>query len=90
VRDYGLLCEEYVREAIELVKQNPHIQRESVQAELVMIQSNLELAMRQVRKNLGVKRQEGWSAKFIGLIEVFLDAGEAVQNSQFDLQGFGE
>ena len=44
-----------------------------------MIQSNLELAMRQVRKNLGVKRQEGWSAKFIGLLEACLDAGDAVR-----------
>ncbi|MDH5552100.1 MAG: HEAT repeat domain-containing protein, partial [Nitrosomonas sp.] len=78
-RDYGLLCEAYMRETIELAKQNPHIQRESAQAELVMISSNLELAMRQVHKNMAAKRQVGLGAKLIGLLEAFLDAGDAVK-----------
>lgn len=78
-RDYGLLCEEYIRETIELIKQSPHVQRESAQAGLTMILSNLELAMRQVNKNMAVKRQEGLNAKLIGLLEAFLDAGDAVK-----------
>lgn len=35
--------------------------------------------MRQVNKNMAVKRQEGLSAKLLGLLEAFLDAGDAVK-----------
>jgi len=49
-----------------------------------MIQSNLELAMCQVKKNMQVKRQDGLNAKLIGLLEAFLDAGDAVKRRKTD------
>ena len=78
-RDYGLLSEVYVRETIEEIKSSPHLQRESAQAELMMILSNLELAIRQINENMAVKRRTGFGAKFIDILEAFLDAGDAVR-----------
>ncbi|MCB1984070.1 MAG: HEAT repeat domain-containing protein [Burkholderiales bacterium] len=78
-REYGLLSETHVRETVEQVKQSPHAQRESIQAELTMILSNLERAMLQVNAGMTVKQQTGWGAKLIGVLEAFLDAGDAVK-----------
>ncbi len=79
-KEYGLLCEEYVRETIEVVKHSPHIQRESFQAELILILSNLDLALVKVNEHINTTRRTGGiGAKFFELLEAFLDAGDAVK-----------
>lgn len=78
-QEYGLLCDQHVRETLALVKHSPHAQQENFQAELMVIQSSLDLAMREVKSQMGVVRQTGRSAKVIEMIESFLDAGDAVK-----------
>jgi len=73
-RDYGVLSERFVRDTVEQMKHSPYAQRESTQAELTMILSNL-----QVNADKKVKQQTGWRGKWMGILEAFLDAGDAVK-----------
>jgi poly-gamma-glutamate synthase PgsB/CapB len=78
-QDYGLLCEEYVRETLESVRGSALAQREGFQAGLALIASNLENAMPRVRD--AVRRQSssrGLLAALVDAAEALLDAGDAV------------
>ncbi|MDH5479904.1 MAG: hypothetical protein OEX11_04000, partial [Nitrosomonas sp.] len=78
-REYGPLCVEYVGETIVAAKHNPYAQRESAQAEITIIGSNLELCLREASQKSGAVRKEGWFAKIVEVVEAFLDAGDAVK-----------
>ncbi len=78
-QEYGLLCEAYVQNTVEEVSHRPLAQTERIQAELTLVRSNLQRAMRDVRARLKLVRQTGWLPRFLGAVEAFMDAGDAVR-----------
>lgn len=79
-QEYGLLCEEHVRATAEEVRHNPLLQREHLQAQLSVVLSNLDEAMREVHASLSrVRETGGLRARLIQGIEALLDAGDAVR-----------
>jgi poly-gamma-glutamate synthase PgsB/CapB len=77
--EYGVLCEEHVLKTLENVCQSVHLQQERQQAELAVIQTNLDVAMRQVRQEMQVLRAAGWMENALNAVEGFFDAGDAVK-----------
>jgi len=77
-REYGLLCEEAVREAVAALRASPDAQLERTQAEVAQIVTRLERGLRDVRARLQVVRGSGWGTRILQLVEDFLDAGRAV------------
>lgn len=77
-QEFGLLCDEYVRETLQLARQSVTLQRESFQAELNVIKSNLEMALEEVHGKMNIVQQSGWIMKLLEAVEAFLDAGDAV------------
>ena len=86
-RDFGVLSEEFVKETIEIVRRSPNAQRESVQTELGLVESNLASAMRVIREQAGDSDGEEsgggrWSRfteRTCEFLEELLDAGDAVK-----------
>ncbi|MDP2828865.1 MAG: hypothetical protein Q8O37_09675 [Sulfuricellaceae bacterium] len=78
-QEFGLLCAEHVRDTLLLARQSAAMQRESFQAELKVIESNLELALEVVRGKMSIVRQSGWMLKLLEGVEALLDAGDAVK-----------
>jgi poly-gamma-glutamate synthase PgsB/CapB len=77
-QEFGLLCEEHVRETIHLAQASAAMQRESFQAQFKLIESKLGLALDEVRAKMGVVRHSGWLTKLLEGVEALLDAGDAV------------
>ena len=78
-QEFGVLCEEHVREAIEQARHASVAQREYAQAELLLIESNLRLALEEVYAGMQLVRTTGgWLPRVVEGIEAFLDAGDAV------------
>ncbi|NOT57941.1 MAG: hypothetical protein HOP18_25335 [Deltaproteobacteria bacterium] len=80
-QDYGVLCEEYVKETVALAKQAPVAQREGAQNDFSLILSTLDKVMHKVRDSLTAVSQStgGRWDKAIETLEKFLDAGDAVK-----------
>lgn len=78
-QEFGLLCDEHVRDTLARARQSAAMQRESFQAELKVIESNLELALETVRGKMSIVRQSGWMLKLLEGLEALLDAGDAVK-----------
>lgn len=80
-QDYGVLCEEYVKETVALAKRSPLAQREGVQNDLALILSTLDTVMHKVRERLNAVSQStgGRWDKAIETLEKFLDSGDAVK-----------
>jgi poly-gamma-glutamate synthase PgsB/CapB len=78
-QEFGLLCAEHVRDTLTRARQSAAMQRESFQAELKVIESNLELALEAVRGKMNIVRQSGWMLKLLEGLEALLDAGDAVK-----------
>jgi poly-gamma-glutamate synthase PgsB/CapB len=77
--EYGVLCEAHVLKSLADARQSMHLQQERQQAELAVIQTNLDAAMRQVRQEMQVLRATGWVEKVLSAVEGFFDAGDAVK-----------
>jgi len=77
--DFGILCEEFVRETVERAKVLPHAQNEKAQAELTVTLSNLENQMKWVREKMGTHPRSGLLINIIDTIESFMDIGDAVK-----------
>lgn len=77
-KDFGTVSEEYVNETLESVRHASHAQTERFQAELNVIQSNLEMALRKVSGSQGSQKSLGWMTEVINVIEALLDSGDAV------------
>lgn len=78
--EFGVLEERPVLEAVAEMKAAPQAQTELFQAQLKLIESNLQYQLAQVRESLGSRRKTGGlQKKIITWIEHFLDAGEAVR-----------
>lgn len=79
-QEYGLLSEEFVRETIHTAKARPAAQRESIQAELAVVQSNLDLAMHRIRERMrGGTNTKSKFGVAVTAVEGLLDAGDAVK-----------
>jgi poly-gamma-glutamate synthase PgsB/CapB len=77
-RDFGLLSFETVQAVLDSVKHGRFAQSERFQAELNVITSNLQLAMKRVRVHLEAQRSAGWLSTLANSVEAFLDAGDAI------------
>jgi poly-gamma-glutamate synthase PgsB/CapB len=78
-QDYGLLCEQHVRETLEAVRGSAVAQREGFQAGLSLVASNLEGAMLRVRESVRPQASSrGFVASLVDAVEALLDAGDAV------------
>jgi poly-gamma-glutamate synthase PgsB/CapB len=84
-KEYGLLCEEYVRESIDIVRRSPFAQREVIQSALSVIETNLASTMEVVRSKIGggndkkKSKASAWFEKTCAIVEQFLDTGDAVR-----------
>ncbi len=78
-QDFGILCEEYVRETIEKARTLPHAQNEKAQAELTVTMSNLENQMKWIREGLGINPKTGIFTTLLDTVESFMDIGDAVK-----------
>ena len=77
-REYGILSEAFVRSSIEQARNHTIMQTETRQAELQLILSNLDTAMKQ-RSPQGSANSGGFIGTIAQGIESFLDAGDAVK-----------
>lgn len=78
-QEYGVLCEDHVREKVEIARTAPLAQNEKCQAELAVVLSNLEGAMTWVNSKMETQRTSGPFVKIVDVIEAFLDIGDAVK-----------
>ena len=77
---FGLLCEEKVIASINDIRDREWTQREEIQAELVLIQNNLQQALETSQTpEKNPRLRSGWIQKLTEYIEAFLDAGDAVK-----------
>lgn len=78
-QEFGILCEAHVRATIAQARHTSVAQREYAQAELLLIESNLSLALEEVNAGLNLVRTTGgWLPRIVESLEAFLDAGDAV------------
>ena len=79
-KEYGPLCKEKVLSTIEQVADMGWAQKEETQAELNIIASTMEQALKNIEQsNNKQSATSGWSVKFAEYLEAFLDAGDAVK-----------
>lgn len=78
-QEYGVLCEDHVREKVEIAKKAPLAQNEKSQAELAVVLSNLDGAMTWVSSKMETQRKSGFLISIVDAIEAFLDIGDAVR-----------
>ncbi|NOZ54759.1 MAG: hypothetical protein GXP08_16750 [Gammaproteobacteria bacterium] len=78
-RDFGLLSEEFVLNAIENVRHCNLAQNETFQAQLQVIDSNLKTALAQIKTRTHSQSNAGILSYIAEAIESFLDAGDAVK-----------
>jgi len=79
-KEYAPMCQDTVTRTIEQVKNRNWAQREDIQAELVMIQSNMSRALSRISQDeQNTRATTGWVAKVTELFEAFFDAGDAVK-----------
>lgn len=78
--EFGVLSKERVARTLEAVKGLRAVQNESCQAELAVIRTNYEVAMKKLEEKLrATKRKVSRFEKLLGTIEAFADAGDAVR-----------
>jgi hypothetical protein len=86
-QEYGVLCEEYVRETIQAIKTSSRQQPVSVVQELDAVLQKLDAAMERIQQKMksGGGKPSGWLSTLLLRLEEFLDAGDAVRRrSQAD------
>jgi len=80
-QDYGVLCEEYVRDTIQRIKASGVQQPGPVVEQLDRILDRLNSTMGRIREKMkgGNRQQRGWLRTLILRLEEFLDPGDAVR-----------
>ena len=79
-REFGVLSENRVREALQNLRNHHLAQNEDVLAQLELIQNNFETEMQRVHQELKGKQQQGAHfARFTNWLEEFMDATDAVR-----------
>lgn len=87
--EYGVLCEEKVLQSLAAVTQRGGIQERHL-AEIDLIRSSLQNAMSEIRQSMQLQRSTGWLEQFIGAIEGFFDAGDAVKRRRIANQIYAD
>jgi hypothetical protein len=78
--EYGLLCDEHTRDALEAVKSSPAAQSEAFQAELALVKSTFDTAMKELSVKLkAVRKKAGRFERAVAIAESVFDAGDAVR-----------
>jgi len=77
--EFGQLGEEHLIAALEYLREIPKLQTETVHAELEVIGSRNQTAMKQLREELGQSSMNNLFSKVIDSVESFADAGDAVR-----------
>lgn len=79
--EYGILCEQYVRETLAILAETPQSHADQMRAEIAVIQSALDTRMKRLNAGLAQAHdaQTGWFDGLLDLAEAFLDAGDAVK-----------
>ncbi|MCS7336841.1 MAG: hypothetical protein NZ739_01180 [Verrucomicrobiae bacterium] len=79
--EFGVLCEEFVRETITRLKNSNQYQPPQLLAELDRVLERMDAALAEIRRkiNAGGSRKTGWFESFLLRLEEFLDAGDAVR-----------
>jgi len=78
-QEYGVVCEETVRETVSIVRARAFAQNERYQAELKLIMNNLAAALKKVRAQMTAVQSDNKLSKLVEFLEAFLDAGDAVK-----------
>jgi len=79
-QEYGILCQYKVIQSLDDIKNNDWAQREEIQAEIALIISHLEAAVKASNNNQNnVRVKNQWMIKLAEYIEAFMDAGDAVK-----------
>jgi len=78
-QDFGVLCEEYVRETVERARSIPYAQNEKAQSELTVTLSNLDNQMRWVNEKMGANPGMGILTRLLEKIEAVMDVGDAIR-----------
>ncbi len=79
-KDFGILCDEHLRDTIAVVKRTPLAQRERFLAEFDSILASHEQAMQQIGGEVRQSSQRGGLAvTFLQLMEDFADVADAVK-----------
>jgi poly-gamma-glutamate synthase PgsB/CapB len=78
-QEHGRLTEEFVRDTIATARSMAHAQTELFQAQLDVIQDNLERRIAELQSTATAARESGLMAKLLGKLEEFLDSGDAVR-----------
>jgi hypothetical protein len=78
-QEHGRLTEEFVRDTIAAVRSMAHAQTELFQAQLDVIQDNLERRIAELQSTATAARESGLMARLLGKLEEFLDSGDAVR-----------
>ena len=78
-QQFNVLCNEHVRETLDLVQESSTTQNEMFQAPLPLIAANLERAMAKVQTGTQATHQTGFFTYLVESTEAFLDAGDAVR-----------
>ena len=79
-QDYGLLCEDYVKETIEQTRARPVAQSEHFQAGLAVIEKSMEDRLASIRDIIHASRGRNWAlAPVFQFLESFLDAGDGIR-----------
>ena len=78
-QEYGVVCEETVRDTVARVQDSAIAQNERYQAELKLIIQNLDKALAKARSQMTVVQSNNKFSKVVEFLEAFLDAGDAVK-----------
>jgi poly-gamma-glutamate synthase PgsB/CapB len=80
-QDYGILCEEYVRDTIVSVQNSDRPQPPKLLQELEGILNRLEASLDAIREKNQTSQSsgQGWLSRCVMRIEEFLDSGDAVR-----------
>lgn len=89
--EFGVLSREHVKATLEAARSAPTAQNESFQAELAVIASNYEHAMKELEGKLkAVRKQSGRLEKVLSILENFFDAGDAVKRRKLANQVYDD
>jgi poly-gamma-glutamate synthase PgsB/CapB len=79
-QEYGVLCEEHVRQALNQVRASGIPQKSQVTEDLDRIQARLDDAMTRLRQKMkSGGGRNNWMTRVLMGIEAFLDAGDAIR-----------
>lgn len=83
-QDYGILCEDYVKQSLAILNEQDFAQSERFQAGIKVLSNNLEKKLESVRAGMEISKQNtsGLWVHLVNVFEALLDAGDAVKRKK--------